>query len=103
MTKETRANLIFLAVLAVLLIPGVSIVLTRAIYGKARKNSFQQPPIPHTQWAYMDPTPVSGLPRVTPPRVGSFIAQTTDRMLRLQPRLTSLVAGGDFRAVMSSA
>ena len=100
MKRETRANLIFIVVLLALMTPGVTMTLIRR--WKEPGRTLMPPPI-REALAYIDRTagPAKHMPRVVPPRLGSFVAQVTDRLIRMQSGLTSFVGDGKFAPVMS--
>lgn len=99
MTKETRANLIFLTVIVVLTAPGLILFVIKHLDRPAR--GLEPPPV-RTRFAYMDRTPqIAGLSRVTPPATGRFVANVTRQVLSMQSGLQSLVGAGRFDAVMS--
>ena len=101
MKRETRVNLIFLSILLVLTLPGI-VILTRRGYQSGGRDPAMRPMV-RTEFAYMDPSPPQGLPRVVPPGVGRFIQRTASRLQTMQPGLRSIVDSPAAQPVMSDA
>lgn len=101
MKRDTRANLIFLIIFVALALPGI-IKLTRHSYVTGGRDPAMRPAV-RGAFAYMDPTPPVGMPRVVPPSVAEFIQRTAERLEKMQPGLHSIIRPNDQRPVMSSA
>jgi hypothetical protein len=72
MTREQRANLIFVSVLILLIAPGAYILLSKKLRGTSDPN-FMPDPV-SVSAAYNQPLPVQpGLPRVEPPEARQWI------------------------------
>lgn len=100
-TRERRANLIFIGIMVLLTLPAMIVTVVKFVRGIEAKRPLV-PPAMRSQFAYMDTTPsLIGIPRVVPPKTGSFVAAQANRLVRLEPGLRSIVADGDFRPVIS--
>lgn len=100
MQRETRANLIFLAVLLCLM--GPPIVMTIASrWGKPARNL--QPPPTREALSFIDRTagPAAHLPRIVPPDTGAYVASVAQKIVGMQRGLRSLVGDGRFAPIMS--
>ncbi len=96
--SETKANLIFLIALLVLVTPGVTILFIKRLNTPGR---LMMPPATRQAAAYMDPTPgVSPVVRFVPPITGAFVTAITRQNMRT-PGLTSIVEGVEWQAVSS--
>ncbi len=72
MTREKRANLLFISILLVLLIPGFVILMRKKLNGGSDPNYMPQP-LPHAA-AYMQPPPIPPtVPRVEPAEVLQWV------------------------------
>lgn len=103
MKRETRANLIFLAVLACLMGPPIGITIAKRWGTPGR---LIEPPQVRDRLAFLDRTAglsAGGLSRVVPPQTGAYVAQLTDRVVAIQRGLKSLVGDGRFAPIMSDA
>ena len=100
MKRETRANLIFIVVLIVLMVPGITITIMKR-GGKFGRTI--QPPPTREALSFIDQTAgiAKHMPRVVPPQIGRFVAQMANKIGGMQRGLTSLVGDGRFAPVMS--
>lgn len=74
MTKETKANLIFLAIILALLLPGGIILFRKRMNPDARRADLPDP-VPTTV-TFMDPQPTPpGMRRVAPPKTMQWFAK----------------------------
>ncbi len=92
MTKETRANLIFVAVLIVLLLPGAIILVNKKMQ-PGEKGLFYLPTARPHQAAYNDPLHKPGEERVVPPEAISWLneisaSQTRDGAKTLRGKIS---------------
>jgi hypothetical protein len=75
MTKETRYNLIFLAIVVAILLPGAIILVRKKMRPDARRADLPDA-VPRTI-AFMDPQPTPpGMRRVAPPRTMQWLTAT---------------------------
>jgi hypothetical protein len=73
MTKETRSNLIFLAIVIVVLLPGAILLVRKKMSPDARRADLPDP-VPRTV-TFMDPQPLPpGMRRVAPPKTTQWFA-----------------------------
>ena len=101
MKRETRANLIFLAVLACLMAPPMTMTIIKRWGTPGRMI---EPPPVRDRLAYIDRTAglsSRGLSRIVPPETGAYVAELTDRIVGMQRGLKSLVGDGRFAPIMS--
>jgi hypothetical protein len=100
MSRETRANLIFISVLILLMAPPITMTLIKR--WKEPGRNLMPPPI-RGSLTYIDRTAgvAKHMPRVVPPRLGRFVVTVAERLMRLQPGLVSRVGDGRFAPIMS--
>jgi len=98
---ERRANLIFGVALAVLTLPGASILAYKKLSQEKGRPTFP-PPVRH-QFAFMDPTPgvARADARFVPPLTGAWVASTTHHLLTFDEKLTSHVPTATAAPIMS--
>ena len=99
MKRETRVNLIFLALLLMIMVP-VIFKLTKRAYRSGGRDPAMRPAV-RTAFAYMDPTPPAGLPRTVPPGIARFVQRMGERLITMQPGLRSIVSRIDAPPLMS--
>ena len=92
MTKDTRANLIFLCLFFAVALPGIY-KLTMKAYKPGGRDPVMRRAV-RGEFAYMDPSPPVGLVRVVPPGVERMMQRTAGRLVKMQPGLQSVVAPG---------
>lgn len=96
MTKEGRLNLIFFAVLLLLMLPGFLILMSRKLNGPADPN-YMPNPLQHVA-AYMQPPPIPPtVPRTEPQEVRDWVTQLLHD--RIDPKATMARSAEDGPAI----
>jgi hypothetical protein len=80
MTREVRANVLFLIGLAVLMTPGFIILMNKKLSNNPGKSNAMPDPVPY-QIAYMQPLPAPPVPRREPPAVRRWVHDQIEKRL----------------------
>jgi hypothetical protein len=100
MKRETRTNLWFIVILAILTLPGAVILTMKKLSRTEGRPTY--PPAVRREFVFMDPTPGQGhLFRVTPPQLGEFVSDIGKKLLPFDDSIDSLVDNPNFAARMS--